>query len=164
MSEGIKLCECGCGQPAPVAPKTVRKYGWVKGQPKRFVHGHNGRKVPGLGYSAAHKYLSRHFPKAGVCEKCGTRDKTEHALIHGREHSHDREDYRELCVPCHKWYDNGGERNANARLTEAAVRDIRARCAESRPYGTLTRLAEEYGVTLSVISKAVLGNTWRGVM
>lgn len=39
-----KLCECGCGQPAPIATVTNRKYGWIKGQPLRFIHGHNAKK------------------------------------------------------------------------------------------------------------------------
>ena len=33
------LCECGCGQLAPISDKTDQKYGWVKGQAKRFVLG-----------------------------------------------------------------------------------------------------------------------------
>ena len=37
------LCECGCGEPAPIATKTDRRDGSVKGQPKRFLPGHNGR-------------------------------------------------------------------------------------------------------------------------
>lgn len=40
----IALCECGCGQPAPIAPMTRRSVGWVKGQPMRFLKGHNHRK------------------------------------------------------------------------------------------------------------------------
>lgn len=35
-----KLCECGCGNPAPIANETSARDGWVKGQPKRFIHGH----------------------------------------------------------------------------------------------------------------------------
>jgi hypothetical protein len=37
----VKLCECGCGEPAPIAPKNNTKRGYVKGQPFRFVVGHN---------------------------------------------------------------------------------------------------------------------------
>ncbi|MDY0188920.1 MAG: hypothetical protein RBR16_13470 [Syntrophus sp. (in: bacteria)] len=37
----MRLCECGCGEPAPIAKKTERKWGSVKGQPKRFIAGHN---------------------------------------------------------------------------------------------------------------------------
>lgn len=36
-----KLCECGCGQPAPLARMTDRRSGVVKGQPSRYIRGHN---------------------------------------------------------------------------------------------------------------------------
>lgn len=36
-----KLCECGCGSPAPLARQTYTKRGYVKGQPMRFIAGHN---------------------------------------------------------------------------------------------------------------------------
>ncbi len=38
-----KLCECGCGQPAPIAKRTNTKLGHVKGQPVRFIAGHNNQ-------------------------------------------------------------------------------------------------------------------------
>lgn len=37
------LCECGCGQPAPIATYNEPKRGTVKGQPQRFISGHNAR-------------------------------------------------------------------------------------------------------------------------
>lgn len=37
------LCQCGCGQPAPIAKGTSRRDGHVKGQPMRFIHGHGSR-------------------------------------------------------------------------------------------------------------------------
>lgn len=37
----VKLCECGCGEPAPIAKQSSTKYGYIKGQPKRFVQGHH---------------------------------------------------------------------------------------------------------------------------
>lgn len=36
----MKLCECGCGEPAPIARQTLTKRGWRKGQPLRFRQGH----------------------------------------------------------------------------------------------------------------------------
>lgn len=42
----MKLCECGCGEPAPIATATNRKRGYVKGEPRRFVLGHHGRVAP----------------------------------------------------------------------------------------------------------------------
>lgn len=37
------FCECGCGRLAPIATQTSKRWGWVAGQPKRFIVGHNGR-------------------------------------------------------------------------------------------------------------------------
>lgn len=37
------LCMCGCGQPAPIAKAHNEKRGRVKGQPHRFIRGHNAR-------------------------------------------------------------------------------------------------------------------------
>lgn len=42
----MKLCECGCGNPAPIASKTMTKRGWIKGEPVRFIQGHSGRMRP----------------------------------------------------------------------------------------------------------------------
>lgn len=39
-----KLCECGCGQPAPLATMSNKKCGHVQGQPVRFIHGHHARR------------------------------------------------------------------------------------------------------------------------
>lgn len=36
----MKLCECGCGQAAPLATRTRPIRGQVKGKPVRFVRGH----------------------------------------------------------------------------------------------------------------------------
>ncbi len=38
-----KLCECGCGEPAPIAQRTERSKGRVRGQPQRFLRGHHRR-------------------------------------------------------------------------------------------------------------------------
>lgn len=37
------LCQCGCGQPAPLARQNHTKMGYVKGQPVRFIAGHNNK-------------------------------------------------------------------------------------------------------------------------
>lgn len=39
----MKLCECGCGQPAPIAKQSDTRLGYVKGGPKRFIAGHQSR-------------------------------------------------------------------------------------------------------------------------
>jgi len=37
------LCECGCGQETKISANTCNKYGWAKGEPRRFLHGHSSR-------------------------------------------------------------------------------------------------------------------------
>lgn len=37
-------CMCGCGKLAPVAAKNSYTVGWIKGQPKRYVRGHQNRR------------------------------------------------------------------------------------------------------------------------
>lgn len=44
----VKLCECGCGQPTPLATRTRTDRGQVKGQPTRFVSGHNSARPPAV--------------------------------------------------------------------------------------------------------------------
>jgi HNH endonuclease len=38
------LCQCGCGEPTPVASRTVPAKQLVKGQPVRYLTGHHRRK------------------------------------------------------------------------------------------------------------------------
>ena len=54
-----------------------------------------------------------------------------------------------------------GERNRQAKLAEAAVRDIRRRVAEGGV--TKAALAREYGVTWSTIYHVATGRGWRHV-
>jgi len=44
LMNATPLCECGCGQDPGVWTRNNTRYGWVKGEPRRFVHGHNTRK------------------------------------------------------------------------------------------------------------------------
>ena len=39
----MKLCECGCGGPAPIAKQTERRDGLVRGQSKRFISYHQNK-------------------------------------------------------------------------------------------------------------------------
>lgn len=39
------LCMCGCGQRAPLAKRSSRKRGQVRGKPMRFIPGHTRRKL-----------------------------------------------------------------------------------------------------------------------
>lgn len=59
-------------------------------------------------YSTIHKYLASHYVKDGICISCGPARRTEWALLHGREHSRNIDDYQEMCHSCHMRYDQLG--------------------------------------------------------
>jgi hypothetical protein len=42
----VKLCECGCGKPTTLSRQGDTKRGLKKGQPQRFIRGHQGRGKP----------------------------------------------------------------------------------------------------------------------
>lgn len=44
--QGEGYCECGCGERTPIATQTRRDCGHIKGQPIRFINGHNRRSDP----------------------------------------------------------------------------------------------------------------------
>jgi len=66
-------------------------------------------------YSAKHKWLKFNYGKADYCEnrkepflsfKCSKKSKNyQWAKVHGKQHDHKRENYRKLCISCHKKYD-----------------------------------------------------------
>lgn len=121
-----------------------------------------------MAYKAIHLYLNAHFPKAGACDECGAQGRTHYALIHGREYSRDREDYRELCSPCHGQYDAGGERSSSAKLTAIQAAEIRERYMASQGGGgkgphpnSMESLAREFGVHRNTVAKIVSGRTWK---
>jgi len=97
------MCECGCGQ------KVLR----------RFVRGHNRWKGDQVGYSALHRWIRSHKEKTGVCQWCKHKGTTQFANLDGK-YSRDVNDYIELCIPCHKYFD-GVSHYVPARL-EAARR------------------------------------------
>jgi hypothetical protein len=51
----MKLCECGCGKPAPLASRTRTDRGQKQGQPVRFIKWHS----PGSGPPEKHGHANR---------------------------------------------------------------------------------------------------------
>lgn len=66
-----KLCECGCGEPAPIASKTDSSTNRVEGQPMRFVTGHNTR----VRQPRPPRLQGEGCNPGGLCE-CGCGEKT----------------------------------------------------------------------------------------
>jgi hypothetical protein len=62
-------CACGCGKPTPLATHTQHSKGLVKGQPTRFVQGHNGN----LPFSTTHRLTNVDEQKRiADCVICGS--------------------------------------------------------------------------------------------
>lgn len=40
----VGLCQCGCGLQTPLAPMTSKRLGRIKGQPIKYIYGHQGRR------------------------------------------------------------------------------------------------------------------------
>ncbi len=38
-------CQCGCGRKTVIADHNDKSKGWIKGQPLRFVNGHNLKQI-----------------------------------------------------------------------------------------------------------------------
>lgn len=164
---GAKLCECGCGNPAPISKRDYPDLGYMKGEPTRFIKGHFRRGKPGksgaeshnwtgdaASYQAIHQYLLKYYPKTGVCEECGKRSKrTEHALIHGRHYSRNREDYRELCPGCHHQYDQAGKPKSPALVAKMREGQKR-RWEREREQGIRRRLPTGEQVAASKLTDA----------
>ena len=43
-TESTTLCGCGCGEQTPIIKKTERARGYIAGERRKFIHGHNPRK------------------------------------------------------------------------------------------------------------------------
>lgn len=63
MQKLSSLCECGCGQETKLASKTDKSRGWRKGQPLRFINGHNAsvREVTNIKETKACEYCGKAF-------------------------------------------------------------------------------------------------------
>ena len=90
MSE--KLCECGCGLPAPIAKHSDPKLGFAKGDARRFIKGHSRRTsvkrfVDKRGY--VHVRCPGHPPRPGLIfeHRLVMENKLNRILLNG-EHVH----------------------------------------------------------------------------
>lgn len=59
----LSLCECGCGQETKLSDRTWAKYGMRKGEPLRFLKGHN----TGIGHRSLQDRLLAYVRKERGC-------------------------------------------------------------------------------------------------
>lgn len=66
-----RLCECGCGERTMVSPKTRAERGWVKGQPRRFVRGHQLTVAWERARSRPKRFRLKIVKVRGLRKRCG---------------------------------------------------------------------------------------------
>lgn len=72
-------CQCGCGQRTKLAHMSSKAYGWIKGEPFRFIHGHRCGSARGLKERLLEKV--RVVPETGCWEWTGTRHRHGYGVI-----------------------------------------------------------------------------------
>jgi hypothetical protein len=78
----VKLCECGCGNPAPISKENRQRNGYIKGQPVHFIRGHSGRVHPpsllpsSLWIDIKELYLDKHLSTIEIGKIKGCDDNT----------------------------------------------------------------------------------------
>lgn len=170
-----KLCECGCGQETPLAYKTIAKQGWKKGEPLRFINGHNRRKgaVDYLEEDRGHATSCWIWQRArssrgyGVINRQGYKGSAHRwfyeqkfgPITEGHELDHLCR-VRECCNPDHMepvTPEVNRQRGANAKVTPAIVHMIRNSTEPSRA------IAARLGVTHTCVNDIRSGRRWGNV-
>lgn len=174
----MKCCECGCGRAVPLYAQTVRSRGWVRGEPARFVKGHNRRLQREVvrwlerdcGHETACWVWQLHITKQGYGSSGdrGGRVRPAHLVVWEELRGPvppgltlDHLCRNRACVnPAHLEPVTNGEnsrRGDNAKLYWPDVEVIRQRIAR----GELQRvIAADYGVGQTSISRIKLGQAW----
>ena len=62
MESRYGYCQCGCGQKTRISPQNHTQHGWIKGQPLKYMRGHN--------HSGKRGELCHNW-KGGISSNCG---------------------------------------------------------------------------------------------
>lgn len=105
-------------------------------------------------YNNVHKWLTYNHGKASRCERCkGKNKRYEYALIRGYKYEKKRENFIELCKPCHALYDNVIE-----RMTEKKYKPVYAvKDGKTFYFPSCIAAAAETGVLKTSISNVLHG-------
>jgi len=180
----LGLCQCGCGERTNIAPNTSPRLGRVKGQPYRFLHGHNGRNhaplaarlEPNIDFgdgTGCWIWTGARSPLGYGAVSCGggvTRraHRATYELLVGPipegmqlDHVKARGCTSTACVnPAHLEPVTNAEntrRGARAKITMEIAEQIRQRRAAGE---MVLSIAAAYGIAESTVSNIVHGRRW----
>lgn len=165
------FCLCGCGNQTDIATRTRAEVGWVKGEPKRFVHGHH-RRIPARwtiqdrGYeTACWIWQLRLTPDGYGIWKKGHTTRPAHCVLYedrvgpipdGLQLDHLCRN--RACVnPAHLEAVTGAEnvrRGASAKLTPELVEAIRSSPESGR------KIARQLGIHENTVYRVRRGESW----
>lgn len=171
-----KLCECGCGQLAPIAKQTKARLGHVQGQPVRFICGHASKRTPhsyevrNCGYDTPCWVWVRSVMKSGHGHvNAGGRYMPAHVAEWQKVHGpvplgmqlHHRCENPPCVNPAHLIAITPAEHNRlHSPLDEDDVRSIRRRLVAG---ARSVDLAAEYGVSTFTIADIKRWRSWKDV-
>jgi hypothetical protein len=163
-------CWCGCGASTPLADRTSRNRGRVKGEPIRYLHGHNRRHDPNQYIvnpetgcwewqrGKTHGYGSLHCPRRNTTLRAHRwyYEEAKGPIPAGMVLDHLCRN--KGCVnPDHLEPVTSAENTRRSNGTKLTLEDARAiRASTERGVD----LAERYGVSKSVISRIKVGLTF----
>lgn len=174
-------CHCGCGQKTNLAPQTHKKYGWVKGEPLRYIKWHKrppASKPKGpyyleedRGYKSACWIWQRSLHPSGYGNASDAKGKTvrAHRLYYERacgpvppnlqlDHLCRQ---RDCCRPSHLepvTQQENQRRGNKTKLNMQIAEEIRERYAEeSLSYDALAKI---YNVSDFTIGQIIRGERW----
>jgi hypothetical protein len=170
---------CGCGERTAIATCTDKHHGWAKGEPKKFMPGHQRRKshleyvIKDCGYETPCWVWQRSQNSDGYGQmRIHGRLLRAHVVYWERENGpvpegrdlHHRCEVPSCVNPAHTTPLSRSEHSqagGRAKLSAVEVRAIRVRYAA----GGITQreLAVEYGVGHTTIGALLLGQTWTNI-
>jgi hypothetical protein len=141
-ADDAQVCGCGCGWLTCLSANEPDP---------PFVYGHHLfiSAVPDDDYHMLHRFLRKTYRKNGVCDKCGFFKETEFSLLHGRLYTKNREDYRELCISCHRKYDRPRLKYVSLNDQKLIIERYNSRHLYIRKSDSVKRLAAEFSVPFS---------------
>lgn len=166
------LCQCGCGQPAPIATGNHARYGYVKGQPVRYIRHHFSPQRKNIdamyvvdpagcwvwqgniesGYGRIGNRLAYRVFYERVRGKTAPGLQLDHVC---RNRACVNPDHLEPVTRT-----ENVRRGAQTRLSVGDVREIHALLSAGAPS---TEIAERYGIARSHVRNIARGSHWRDV-
>jgi len=110
-----------------IVSNALMGHGFSKQTIKKMKKNHadfNGNNNPNwqgdnVGRIGIHIWLKKFFKKTHICEFCKEKKtkgrKTEWAKLKGKKYERKRENFIELCCPCHRKYDDNFKRSQGAK-------------------------------------------------